>query len=134
MLFFLIALIYSSMASFHLLSWTASLKPTGSQLKNRQKSVRLFSFSVTSYNLESVLVFWGLGEEFGGGDDDAGELPRFEDDGGDGVCASNSFGAWTSSSKNMPELFHSSCDFHFYVLSSSNSTSLLTVKLVALGP
>ena len=50
------------------------------------------------------------------GDDDAGELPRFKDDGGDGVCASNSFGTWTSSSKNMPGLIHSSCDFHSHVL------------------
>jgi len=82
------------MASFHLLSLTASSKLTCSQLENRQKSIRLFSFSVTSYNSESVLIFWDLGEEFGGiGDDDAGELPRFEDDGGDGVCASNSFSA-----------------------------------------
>jgi len=45
-------------------------------------SARLFSFSVTSYSSESVLIFWGLGEEFGGGDDDdVRDPPRFEDDG-----------------------------------------------------
>ena len=53
----------------------------------------MFSFSVTSYNSESVLVFWGFGKEFGGGDDGVRELPRFEDDGVDGVCASNSLDA-----------------------------------------
>jgi len=97
--------------------------------KNRQKSVRLFSFSVTLYSSEIVLVSWGIGEEFGVDDDGAREPPRFEADGGDGLCASDSFNAWTSSSKNMFELFHSSCDFHSHVLSSSNSTSLLTVTL-----
>ena len=71
----------------------------------------------------------GPWRKFGGGDDNAGELPRFEDDGGDIVCASNSFDAWISSSKNMFELFHSSCDFHSHVLFSSNSTSLLTITL-----
>ena len=57
-LLFLVALISSSMASFHLLSWAASSKPTSSQSKNRQKSVGLFSFSITSYSSESVLVFF----------------------------------------------------------------------------
>ena len=95
------------LSSFYLGWLLHSLKAHNRQIIKR---VKLFSFSVTLYNSESILVFWGLEEEFGGGGD-VRELPRFEDDGGDGVCSSNSFGAWTSSSKNMPGLFHSSCIF-----------------------